>query len=86
MYLTLHRLFHTYPKSGVQSNGCREANEVSSKLGGGIVVKGILGLPIDPGTVPHQGERQIEIPDTIVEAQTVYARGNVEVEAEDRLH
>ncbi|KAF9452846.1 DEAD/H helicase [Macrolepiota fuliginosa MF-IS2] len=70
----------------VQSNSCREANQVSSKMGGGIIIKGILGLPIDPETVPHQGEQQFEIPDTIVEAQTVYARGNVEVEAGDRLH
>ncbi|EKM82852.1 hypothetical protein AGABI1DRAFT_125317 [Agaricus bisporus var. burnettii JB137-S8] len=72
----------------VQSATCREANQVSSKLGGGIIIRSILGLPIDPDVVTLQSGQQIQIPDTIAEAQTVYGRGNIEVEEEgsDRLH
>ncbi|KXN90485.1 Putative ATP-dependent helicase HRQ1 [Leucoagaricus sp. SymC.cos] len=70
----------------VQSTTCKEANQVSSKIGAGIIIKGILDLSIDPDTVPYQGEiQQIQVPDTIVEAETVYARDNVEVEG-DKLH
>ncbi len=69
--------------SGVQSATCKEANQVSSKVGGGIIIKGILGLSIDPDTVPHQVDQQhIQIPETIVEPQAVYARENIEVEEE----
>jgi DEAD/DEAH box helicase domain-containing protein len=58
-------------------------------MGGGVIIKGILGLSIDPDTIPYQGElQQIQVPDTIVEAETVYAWENVEVEEDvgDKLH
>lgn len=82
--LHLHFLILT-PNPGVQSATCRESNQVSSKTGGGIIIRGILGLPIDPNTVPYQ-EQQIQVPDTIVEAQTVYARENVELEEEGEIN
>lgn len=78
------------PDLGVQSTTCREANQVSSKIGGGIIIKSILGLSVDPDTIPYQNGRQqqIQVPDTIVEAQIVYGRGNIEVEEEgsNKLH
>lgn len=86
-YLALPLISYS-PETGVQSATCREANQVSSKLGGGIIIRSILGLPIDPDVVTLQSGQQIQIPDTIAEAQTVYGRGNIEVEEEgsDRLH
>ncbi|KAF5358075.1 hypothetical protein D9756_001743 [Leucocoprinus leucothites] len=75
---------------GVQSTTCKEANQVSSKTGAGIIIKGILGLSINPDTIPYQetGLQYNEVPDTIVDAETVFARDNVEVEEErgDKLH
>jgi hypothetical protein len=84
------KIIHTYPQSGVQSTSCREANQVSSKLGAGIIIKGILGLTIDQDTIPYQegGLQQTQAPNTIVNAETVYSREkvNIEEEGEDRLH
>ncbi|KAJ3572806.1 hypothetical protein NP233_g2842 [Leucocoprinus birnbaumii] len=73
----------------VQSTTCKEANQVSSKTGAGIIIKGILGLSIDPDTIPYQQtELQYnEVPNTIVEAETVIPRDNIVVEEEgDKLH
>lgn len=82
-------VFETYPTPGVQSATCKEANQVSSKIGGSIIIKGILGLSINPDTIPYQiVQQQTQVPETIVEPQTVYARENVEVENEvgGKLH
>lgn len=82
-------VLETHPISGVQSATCKEANQVSSKIGGGIIIKGILGLSIDPDTIPYQiDQQQIQVPETIVEPQIVYAREKVDVEEEvgGKLH
>ena len=62
---------------GIQSPYCREQNIVASKLGAQIVIRSILGLPIDIDAIP---EGETEILDTIVEAEPVRAAEGVEVE------
>jgi len=61
---------------GVQSSVCKEKNEVSSKIGALLIIKGVLGLPIDIDAIPAQQGRIL--PDTIIEAESVgVALGNV---------
>jgi len=52
---------------------------VSSKLGAQIVLRGIMGLPIDIDAIPDP-EVLAELPETIVEAGTVRALDGVQVE------
>ena len=66
---------------GIVSPSCRENNLVASKRGALIVLKALLGRPIDidllepvESTLPH---------DTVVPAETVRAVEGVEVEKAD---
>ncbi|KAJ7290253.1 hypothetical protein C8J57DRAFT_1001290, partial [Mycena rebaudengoi] len=54
----------------IHSSSCREKNEVSSKLGALIVLKGILGIHVDPESIPTQSGDLIGH-DTIVDAPGV---------------
>lgn len=63
--------------TGIQSPYCREQNIVASKIGAQIVVRSILGLPIDIDAIP---EGETEIVDSIVEAEPVRAAEGVELE------
>ncbi|KAJ7871484.1 P-loop containing nucleoside triphosphate hydrolase protein [Mycena olivaceomarginata] len=63
----------------IHSSSCREKNEVSSKLGSLLVLRGILGIPIDPDSIPVQAEMEIGH-DTIVEPVGVGALTGVSVE------
>ncbi|KAJ7093176.1 P-loop containing nucleoside triphosphate hydrolase protein [Mycena epipterygia] len=66
----------------IHSSACREKNEVSSKLGALIVLRGILGIHIDPDSIPVQMDAQIGH-DTIVEPQRVAVMAGVNVEQAD---
>lgn len=58
---------------------CKERNEVCSKLGAAIIIKMLLGRPVDPQQIPEQCV--IHGLDTIVAAATVRGAGDIEVEA-----
>ncbi|KLO10412.1 DEAD/H helicase [Schizopora paradoxa] len=60
------------------SSYCKENNEVASKLGAQVLLRGVLGLPIDADAIPEQEDGSFTV--TIVEAQTVRAVEGVEVE------
>lgn len=51
-----------------------------SKLGAQIIIRGILGLPIDIDALPDPEEDIVNIPQTIVEAEPVQAVEGIEVE------
>ncbi|KAG6854962.1 hypothetical protein C0991_009785 [Blastosporella zonata] len=63
----------------VQSPACKEGNLVCSKLGAYIVLKCLLGLDVDPDSIPAQGD-DVQDLETIVEAETVRAVGGIQVE------
>ncbi len=63
---------------GIISSYCKENNDVASKLGAQVLLRGILGLPIDLDAIPEQDIDNYTI--TVVEAQTVRAVQGVEVE------
>lgn len=68
-----------YDLPGIRSAFCKQGNVVSSKLGAQIVLRGIMGLPIDIDAIPDP-EVLAELPETIVEAGTVRALDGVQVE------
>lgn len=65
-------------RTGVISSYCKENNEVASKLGAQVLLRGVLGLPIDVDAIPEQEDGNFTI--TVVEAQTVRAVEGVQVE------
>ncbi|KAJ7043253.1 P-loop containing nucleoside triphosphate hydrolase protein [Mycena alexandri] len=66
----------------IHSAACREKNEVSSKLGALLVLRGILDIPVDPTTIPTQSDAQIGH-DTIVEPPGVGVITGVSLERAD---
>lgn len=68
--------------TGVQSPSCKEGNKVSSKLGALLILKGILGMEIDPDSVPYEIDDRPgpQGHDSIVDASPVRTTGDVEVE------
>ena len=66
--------------TGIQSPYCKEGNVVSSKLGAQIIIRGLLGLPIDLDSIPDPDVQAEIYPDTIVEAEHVRTMPDVEVE------
>ncbi|KAJ7756837.1 P-loop containing nucleoside triphosphate hydrolase protein [Mycena maculata] len=65
----------------IHSGTCREKNEVTSKLGALLVLKGILGIDVDPNSISVQTEEIGH--DTIVEPLGVGAMAGVTVERAD---
>ncbi|EJD53252.1 DEAD/H helicase [Auricularia subglabra TFB-10046 SS5] len=63
----------------IYSPGCKEQNEVASKLGAQLILRGLLGLPIELDSIPEQDHA---FPRTIVEASSVSAIDNVHVETD----
>jgi len=63
----------------VQSPACKEGNLVCSKIGALLVLESILGLEIDPSSIPYQGDGTQPL-DTIVEASSVCAIDGIQVE------
>ena len=55
---------------------------MSSKLGAQIIIRGILGLPIDVDAIPDPDPEfnSVHLPDTIVQAEPVRVADGVEVE------
>jgi hypothetical protein len=69
----------TQENTGVQSPSCKEGNQVSSKLGARVILRGILGLDVDADSIP------IQINDawnTVIEAQCVRPVDGVQVEVD----
>lgn len=64
---------------GIHSTTCKQGNEVSNKLGCHLILRSILGMDIDPDSIPDQDE-MFEVYNTIVEAEQVRAVDGVEVE------
>jgi len=63
---------------GIHSPACRENNEVCSKLGASLIIKSLLGHPIDPQQVPEQNAMYGL--NTVAIAQSVPAVENLAVE------
>ncbi|TDL27249.1 DEAD/H helicase [Rickenella mellea] len=63
----------------IRSSTCKEGNLVMSKIGAQIIIRGILGLPINIDAIPDP-ESPVETPQTIIEADNVRAVDGVEVE------
>ncbi|KAL5490199.1 HRQ1 [Sanghuangporus weigelae] len=61
----------------IRSAFCKEQNIVSSKIGSQIVIRGILGLPINVEAIPVGESNGV---DSIVEAQPIRAVDGVEIE------
>lgn len=64
---------------GIHSAKCKEENKVSSKLGALLVIRGLLGLEINPDSIPEGVDEETGF-DTIVEADYVRPVDGVEVE------
>lgn len=64
---------------GVQSPACKEANQVSSKLGALIILKGFLGRELNYSQETLQ-EGVYTGPETIVDAPAVLATPDIEIE------
>ncbi|EJF65709.1 P-loop containing nucleoside triphosphate hydrolase protein [Dichomitus squalens LYAD-421 SS1] len=64
----------------VVSSSCKEGNVVSSKVGALIVLKALLGQPIDVDLLEEGLEENQAIYDTVVEATSVRLAEGVEVE------
>jgi hypothetical protein len=66
---------------GVDSPTCKERNEVSSKLGAQVVLRGILGYSINLDAIPDMDPDSV--PETVIEAESVRAVDGVEIEVYD---
>ncbi|KAI0336366.1 DEAD/H helicase [Cubamyces sp. BRFM 1775] len=65
----------------VDSPSCKEGNVVASKAGALIVLKALLGRPIDVDLLQHEPSDTVDVYDTVVEATSVRAAEGVEVES-----
>ena len=68
-------------ETGVISPACRENNLVSSKRGALVIIKALLGRPIDIDLLT--GPEEPEIHETVVAAEPVKATQGVQVEQAD---
>ncbi|KAK7440243.1 ATP-dependent 3'-5' DNA helicase [Stygiomarasmius scandens] len=65
----------------VLSPTCKEKNAVASKAGALAVLKALLGLEVDPDSIPYEtDERHLQGHDSIVSASSVRERDHVRVE------
>jgi len=69
---------------GTQSPLCRDANQISSKIGGQLILRSLIGLEIDPDSIPVQNEG-ISRFQTIVEANYVRPLDGTQVEIVDPM-
>jgi len=67
--------------SCVMSASCKEKSLVSSKSGAELVLRAILGLPVNPDDVPSQGGP--ETFETIVAASIVPSRMHIDIEKDE---
>jgi DEAD/DEAH box helicase domain-containing protein len=63
------------------SASCKEKSLVSSKSGAELVLRAILGLPVNPDDVPSQGG--LETFETIVAASIVPSRMHIDIEKDE---
>ena len=66
---------------GIVSPSCKEGNLVSSKAGALIILKALLGLPVDIDLLESQPGTVREAFDTVVEATSVRVAEGVEIES-----
>ncbi|KAG9101110.1 hypothetical protein FRC06_003338 [Ceratobasidium sp. 370] len=67
--------------SCVRGMKCAEGNIVCSKVGASLILKSLLDIEIDPDTVPNFGAS--DVPDTIIEAESVRTASGVKVEFDE---
>ncbi|PIL23843.1 hypothetical protein GSI_13594 [Ganoderma sinense ZZ0214-1] len=67
--------------SCVVSPSCKEGNLVSSKAGALVIIKALLGQPIDMDLLERQSVQSQPVHDTVVEATIVRVAEGVEVES-----
>jgi hypothetical protein len=66
--------------TGIDSLFCKEGNEVSSKVGAQIILRGILGMPINLNGIPATRSMYDPEMDTIAEAFRVPSAENITIE------
>ncbi|QRW02955.1 DEAD/DEAH box helicase [Ceratobasidium sp. AG-Ba] len=67
--------------SCIQGTKCTEGNIVSSKIGASLILKSLLDVEIDADSIPNFGIT--DLPDTIVEAESVRKANDVKVESDE---
>jgi DEAD/DEAH box helicase domain-containing protein len=66
--------------SGIEGSNCREGNVVASKISAKVVLKGVLGLPIDVDSIPFNDGPRDPL-ETVVEASDIIQQSrNLRVE------
>jgi len=67
---------------GIDGPYCKEGNEVSSKVGAQVIIRGLLGMPVNLDALPPaQYEYDPEM-DTITEAAVVPTAEHVAIEVD----
>ncbi|ELU43505.1 DEAD/H helicase [Rhizoctonia solani AG-1 IA] len=66
---------------GVRGAKCSEGDAVTSKVGAALILKSLLDIQIDPDTVPNFGN--LELSDTVVEAELVRSARETKIEVEE---
>lgn len=69
-------------EQGVDSPACKEHNEVSSKLGAQVILRGILGLSLGLSDFPDVDDSEA-VAETVIDAESVGAIEGIEVEVHD---
>ncbi|KAF8677689.1 DNA replication factor CDT1 like [Rhizoctonia solani] len=67
--------------SCVRGAKCSEGDAVTSKVGAALILKTLLDIQIDPDTVPNFGN--LELSDTVVEAELVRSARETKIEVEE---
>jgi len=78
--ISRYSIYELTMKIGVQSPSCREGNQVSSKVGARVILRGILGLNINPDSIPVQDNEVLW--NTVIEAVSVRPVDGVQVEVD----
>lgn len=79
-HLSVFIVLHSTCRTGIDSPSCKEGNLVSSKTGALIVLKAILGRPIDVDLIPEYPLEVNMTHNTVIEAPAVRTAENIKVE------
>lgn len=69
---------------GIQSPLCKDGNQIFSKIGAQLILRSLIGLKIDPDSIPAQIEGVPQF-QTIVEADYVRPLDGTQVEVVDTV-
>jgi DEAD/DEAH box helicase domain-containing protein len=67
--------------AGIRATRCTEGNDLCAKVGALLILKSLLDIDTDPDTVPNLGVSNL--PNTIIEAESVRRANDVQVEFEE---